>query len=848
MGKTKKLYLAKRMLAMILAAAMSVTMIPTTALAAPADEDAVESIVNDAAEGSGDVNVPEDEGGSEDGVPDADAVDGATADENEGADDVTAVGGKTEVNAEGDTPASKPVYEIVLSNSFKSEAVYDGNYHFASILRDVTLKKDGSPVPYGENDIVCTWKQKGADGTYADMDTTPKNAGSYQAVLTYDGAEPLSVDCEITKAPVTVVLTSSSLTVKPGTLREKVEVPEIDSLNCSGSGLDPEHVTLVVNKIRNAVTNEEVAAGTALKKNGDYVMDLTPDFSDKASADQKNNYVLKPFTADIKMAALITTKITVKLADKWRQEGETEATQITKDYDGLAMVPTVNTDFTFEVFCEDASAGDGWKKLDGAEVTGEWDTYTGCEVDENGKVKAPIDAGYYTYNVVYQGKDGVYAGSSANISVEIAQMKLTVEAANAAPLTVLEGTTVGEALSKIEYKVFDKNGKDVTADVKAKHIWGTSYDEYSESQIYEPLFTMQVSADDGTSWSDISAWSADETLRADRKYRALFNGRKAVFEPENYNDLGYYIYAGDINERYDNGVDRNYYTNTTTAEGKELVVQVTPGTEAVIDVSKLLGDKLGASSIENLKAVKEYDGQRIFQTRSQYKEKVGLKGKADNAEIKTEFGEFSYIWEKYDGGDRIDAQVADKNQQTLWWDECYMLSPEDAGVYRLTIIYEDKIDDGKFYYVKEPAVVYFAIDPKQVKLVPKAPETPYEVMEGSYAWRFFDELEPAYDVKDPAGAAVTIADKSIVPRGKIVRTEQQTAPAEPIISYYDQDGEYNDWYDFEKDGTRLSYQLYGAELRRYDPDYYNEDYDYYVGYVADPNYTCYSSELVMNGS
>lgn len=798
MGKTKKRYLVRRILAMILAAAMSVTMIPTTALAAPADEDAVEIIVNDTAEGSDDVNTPEEEGGSEDGVPAADAADGAVAD-----------GGKTEVNAEGDTPAAKPVYEIVLSNSFKSEAVYDGNYHFASILDDVTLKKDGNPVYYGENDIVCTWKQKGADGTYADMDTTPKNAGSYRAVLTYEDAESVSVDCEITKAPVTVVLTSSSLTVKPGTLREKVEVPEISSLTCNGWGLEPEDVTLVVNKIRNAVTNEEVTAGTALKKNGDYVMDLTPDFSDKASADQKNNYELKPFTADIKMAALIKTKITVKLADKWRQEGETEAAQITKDYDGLAIVPTVNTDFTFEVFCEDASAEDGWKKLDGAEVTGEWDAYFGCEVDENGKVKAPTDVRnsypyYYTYKIVYAGEDGVYAECEDGIKVQINQAQLTVEAANTAPLTVLEGTTVGEALSKIEYKVTKvtkKDGQDVTedvtADVKAKHIWGTSYDEYSESQIYEPLFTMQVSGDDGTSWSDISEWSADEILQADKKYRALFKGRKAVFEPNNYDELGYYTNAGSINDTSGNGVDRNYFTNTTTADGKELAVQVTPGTEAVIDVAKLLGDNLGASSIENLKAVKEYDGQRIFQTRSQYKEKVGLKGKADNAEIKTEFGEFSYTWEKYEGGDRIDAQVADKNQQTLGWDECYMLSPEDAGVYRLTITYEDKIDDGKFYYVKEPAVVYFAIDPKQVKLVPKAPETPYEVMEGSNAWRFFNEQEPAYDVKDPAGAAVTIADKSIVPHGKIVRTEQQTAPAEPVTSDYDQVYGSSDWYYFE---------------------------------------------------
>lgn len=75
------------------------------------------------------------------------------------------------------------------------------------------------------------------------------------------------------------------------------------------------------------------------------------------------------------------------------------------------------------------------------------------------KVKAPINADFYYYDVVYAGKDGVYASSQASISVEITPMELTLATADATTLTVPEAMTMPEVLSKVTYKVLHKEKK-----------------------------------------------------------------------------------------------------------------------------------------------------------------------------------------------------------------------------------------------------------------------------------------------------------------------------------------------------------------------------------------------------
>ncbi|MDE7179158.1 MAG: Ig-like domain-containing protein [Lachnospiraceae bacterium] len=860
MGKTKKRYLTRRILAMMLAVAMTVTMVPSTALAAPAGDDAAEDIVNVVAEESGDVNVPEDEGDPKDAgaiVSDDDAAtdanvatteetegeDDAATSEDKAGDDAVTDGGDTEVNADGDTPAATPVYEIVLDGEFETKAEYNGGQPFASILDYVELKKDGEAASAEEQTKVnCTWKQNDTAIT-----GSPKNAGSYQAVLTYEGAESLTVNCEITKAPVTISLEGltyqNKLNVKPGTKRSEIATPVIDRISGGADELSKESgdVTLTM-VIKNALTGAEIGTDELLVKGGDYVMAFTPAFKDGLAEDKKNNYELKPFTVDIEIADLIRTQITVKLTDNWKQEGEEEATQITKEYNGEAISdPKEGTaeDYTVvEVQYWDATANE-YKKLDGAETVGEWVTYPGAELDENGKVKAPTAAGDYTYKVVYPGKDGVYAESSANIAVKITPMELTVEAANAAPLTVPENITVGEVLAKIEYKVLHKVGEnvtDLTADVKAKHIWGTSFANSGRSQIYEPLFTLQRSTD-GTAWTNMDSMDQKlslslvvEETETKYQYRVIFAGRKAVL-----NASGSYANISNINSSSDNGVDSNYYTNTTTAEGKELAVDVKAGTKAKIDVSGLLGEKKGAKTIAELNP-KQYDGAPIFTAASQYKNQVKLTTE-DGTEIRTEQREFTYKWfQGYGEGtwydDRIDAEIAEKNETFDTWEWISRTGTDlkNAGVYKLTISYEDKIDPDT-YYSADPVTIYFAIDPREVTITPK--EESYEVLDGSSMYSFFyGEKAIEYTVTAKDGG--TLPNEDIVPSGEIVKETTATPPVPK--EYFDQ---YADWYEllfenFERNDN-IKYQLVGCDIR------YFGNGDYYI----DSNYTCMPLEYVV---
>lgn len=213
MGKTKKRYLVNRILAMILAVAMSVTMVPSTALAAPAD-DPEAAIVNDTADGNGDANAPTED---EKGDPAADTpangdvnagaanvpADGSTAGSDQGADDNAAgsdqsaddnaagsdqnaddnaagsgqnaddnastTDGETKPDADEQTSAAKPVYKIALDDEFARKAEYNGTYPFADILNHVSLlDANGDAADAAEQaKITCAWKVKGADDAYA---------------------------------------------------------------------------------------------------------------------------------------------------------------------------------------------------------------------------------------------------------------------------------------------------------------------------------------------------------------------------------------------------------------------------------------------------------------------------------------------------------------------------------------------------------------------------------------------------------------------------------------------------------------------------------------------------------
>lgn len=175
-----------------------------------------------------------------------------------------------------------------------------------------------------------------------------------------------------------------------------------------------------------------------------------------------------------------------------------------------------------------------------------------------------------------------------------------------------------------------------------KHIWGASYNT-AKSQIYEPLFALEASDDNGTSWTTIDYSNQGYHVQKDKKYRITYRGWKAVFKADGTYNNSSYVYG--INDSYQNGVNINYHTSETLAAGKELAVTVTEGTKAVIDVTPLIKDGEGAKKIADLKP-KQYDGVAIYPSGSAYKNQVKLKG-ADGKAIRTEQREFTYTWYKY---------------------------------------------------------------------------------------------------------------------------------------------------------------------------------------------------------
>ncbi|MCM1414915.1 MAG: Ig-like domain-containing protein [bacterium] len=868
MGRTKKLYQVRRILALILAVAMSVTMIPATAIAAPADGVADEG----AAVSTTSTETPDDvDGDAVDADAGTDAGEGVTTDTtNTAADTAVDTGDDADAadttNPTADEPAapaaSKPVYEI-LTDNMETTVVYTGSFPFN--LYSIVLKKtqDGSttetPNAVGRGDVTASWKKQGAA---AAMTTDPVDVGVYELTLTYakvegehDGAEA-TVTCEITKAPVTIVINgyndASRITVKPGTAAKDVKLTDADTVDvyAAGGNVGAEYITLEITGVRNAITGEAVGGDEKLARNGDYVADIKPSWKANLPAEDQArcaNYELpESFTADIEAADLVETQIEVKLADKWKTAEDPAGTVVLKSYkeNEPADAPKETDDYTYEVQYWDDTTGE-YKKLADAAAAGEWAEYDGCEKDSDGKVKAPTNAGDYTYVLVYEDADSVYDTAVAYIPVRITPAVLKVEAANTAALEVLEGTTAQEVLAQVKYKV-TLDEADVTTKMKGGSVWGTGFDDSNVSQIYEPLFTLQVSADNGTTYETVTDKDyALEGSAGKKKYRVIYDGKKAI-----YNADGSYAHVTDVNDRANiNGVDANYETDTTpTAADKALEVTVTDGTEVTVDLSALLGDKAGAKTIADLTA-KVYDGNPIYRVRNDYKSKVKLLGKdGADAGITPSLRALDCAWyqyRQYDDIDLLDAQIEDENQRNGFGgyydpaDDNYWtalnattIAPKDAGVYKLVVTYTGQKTDGKLYYAKEPAVMYYAIDPRQIKVEPTGE---YKVLEGRNGYDLLDKRHDSstytLTCENAEGDAI-VAGENVEPFWQVIETRTQEGSANPVTYGCWESGdfnfEFNEKVTYELQGSGLGFDVYGEE-----------DIISYDGFTIADNYTCF---------
>lgn len=793
MGKTKKRYPASRILALILAVAMSVTMIPQTALAAPADDPATENLVNDIATEGGDDADANKGTGSDEADTNTD-IDSSNADtgKNTGSDEVDGNkgddGGMAEVNADDNTPAEKPVYEINI-DGLETKPVYTGYAPF-NLDRVVLKKTENGSAETVSDTVTHSWKVKGEDGNFTALAGEPVNAGEYELTLSYpavpdvhDGANQV-VACEIKQAPLTITVSATAkLGVKAVKENVNVVVESVATVTADQGVLTESVIALEVTGIRDAY-GSSLKAEDVLKKNGDYVVDVTPslkaDASEAAKAAAKN-YKLEPFAADVEMGDLTQTQIVVTLADQWKEEHAVTL----HVYDGKpAKVPALTTDYTYEVQYWDDTAPAGWKKLEGAVAVGEWEKYEGCNTKEDGTVEAPTDAAAYTYKLTYEDKNGVYDSCSADMTVVINPAPVTVEITTKAPIKTTAGTSMTKVLSQVAYtaKAKDRDNKDVTIDPKGNHIWGTGYNDANVSQIYEPVFMLQVK--EGQTWQSI--YDADYRMEGGKEYRVIYDGKKAI-----YNADGTYAHRTGINSGLDedgeeiNGVSSNYVTDETpTADDKALTVEVQAGVEVEWDLSALLNDKKAGETPETAGA-KDFDNVPLYANKSDYKNKVKIKGVTEKNKSLTAIGDdFTYTWYQNDAEDLLDKEILDQNKANGFtsygfedgWNELgNIVAPTDAGIYKLKIEYEDHTDDGTLYYVKDekPAEVYFVINKVQLAITP---EGEYSTLSGRTIWDFLNDKDNkiSYKMLDKDGKAYTApAGLTLAPFWSIIEETKQ---------------------------------------------------------------------------
>ncbi len=781
MDEIKKLFQAKRIFAMILAAAMVITMMPTTANAA-----SVNGMPAETQETSGDTAAPE--------------VTGSVVNEQIQTD-----------------RAGESVWEIKDNRPDNSKtAVYDGEpEEFWDGQYNLVVYKDGSY--YNElnycNDFSKVWQEKTGEGN-EDKDYTalpngeqPTNAGEYRlAVTAPDSAAKWNFIFTIT--PCEPQVTAYYQPVKPGVAKKDVK-PEslLQSLyftdgnsndlyftttleNGDISGYEtpiPGTILVSVAQIKNAVTNEPLKDTDVLTKDQDYVVDLTLKFEEKANTKYGKNYILpETISKLITIGNLIVPTVVVDLGEKQELDADgkpvTDAdgkpvmqpvTELERTYTGETVKePEKDKEYTVKIELDEEVEGpDGQPVKKTIPVTDENLT---AEWFENGEKldSAPKAAGNYSYRITYIGQEGIYAAAYADIPVVVNAAELTIVPKLGEGAKFYPGMTVKQALAQVDYTVLDAEKQSFDANVDRNSFWGT-YANRNLTIPYEPVFGIQVKErtdeilnDDGTTSGTVDIYgdgngngsgylSAGTALQSGKTYRVVFTGKKAVY----YGDGDAARTTGINAAVTGNNFNTSYHVadDSKTNEENAAALPLEAGTRATIE-SNLLKDGKGGSYDNPISKV--YDGERLFDRRSLYKIAAVT---ADGKKIaeKTDKA-ITYTWERQNGVDYVydsEGNVVtdqDGNPKTEpAWDvydydgETYLsdlISPVNAGNYRLTISYSDSKNDkdGRGYYA-DPVQVYYEIKAQKIGLVPDGEfAAPVGYTVNQFLYHLYDsgELDP----------------------------------------------------------------------------------------------------------
>ena len=744
MDEIKKLFQVKRIFAMILAAAMVITMMPTTANAASVGADTQGQQVQ--------TDLPQADG---------------TAQTTYSLDD------RRETDEESET-----VYNEDNAADGYYQSFEDALYNIYVITATEGEEPTEECLPY--SGLQTEWQVKTGEGEAAKFEKLPDGnkpvqAGEYQLSVTFPDGKTGAVPFVVRPAGTWAVVELNPL-VAGNKVSEVTAQSLIQSLYFEGEGMetvdfttdlgniDPDidgpYPALVAGsiQIKYADTGKAVPGTEVLSSNKDYAVDITFGYADKTGKVTQSNYKLPgKMTLGLWFGDLIRPEVAVSLLPVTVDGVETPVYSLTRTYTGEAVAaPAKTTEYTVKVqytqrdengnAVEDENGNPVIKEIADAALTEGW--YSESNIDENDnlnlygiqnqKIDAPKDAGIYYYGLFYEGEEGIYERGYTEIVVEVepASVKI-VPKSFGADQKFYAGMTARQVLAAVEYEVQNAAGTAV-----ADAYLGYGVDFYNCTQKFEPLFKLQkeiktetvpdpdagTSAEPTVEYLDVDD---DDTLEAGEKYRIIFTGNKTI-----------YASNGDIVSLYwgindpENGFNQNYHFDTDEEVLEKNVVTFTAdtGISATIDISAILKDKDNkGDSYENPVTVVYGEDEPFYKLRAEYKKAVVTAGSETLAQNTDK--QLTYTWQIQNGFNEKEVTDPTTGQTTIVktpkyepWQMPYRVCPTDAGNYRLVISYQDKAN----VYHAENKEVYYKIEPQKIKVVPSsAPNAFYYGEEGT---------------------------------------------------------------------------------------------------------------------
>lgn len=661
----KKLFQAKRIFAMTLAAAMVITMTPATSYAASAG---AETIKTETTETADDTVTPETaEGETQETLPE-----------------------------EKETPAPLATELAVVENgwgSLKTEEVYTGSgmFDFTEIKRFLSVKVDGNEDLSCRNDLTAVWKAKKGDGAYEAMaeGALPVNAGSYKLTVSLaakegrNSAASLEIDFTVKKAPVTILLAIGSDRITVGTTVKAVkdEVAANYTILDDTGVITKADVKSIQVTVKDAFTDVPLAEDAVLAKTGDYAAEAEVQLTEEKAA---NYEIAQIRTLDLKMSDLKESFIGISVK---RELGKT--------YDGQPIADLVKgIDYDARV----EESGSGVEIPDAEIITDGWYVYDNLNGERKKLDKAPTEVGSYGFGISYAGKEGIYTAFEQEIFVDIVPMEIMVVPNISEGAEFYPGMRAQDVLAEVEYKVMNTAAEPAEVAIDKDIFWGTHINKERSIPI-APQFVVQEK-EKGAEDSAYEEIRYYDKIREDKEYRIIFNGKGIVYSTSGMQiAIGPDLFAQDENYKLK--------TDADTRIANAIVLPMKAGLAADIDVSAMTtsGGATVGDSLEN-PITKEYDGNPLFALRADYKKAV-VKETATQKELaKNTDAAISYKWWRYDG--------VREDLTPIWGDVSYYNSPSEAGKYKLTISYTD--ESGKYYAAKED--VFYEITPQQIRVVP----------------------------------------------------------------------------------------------------------------------------------